>query len=112
LACMNYLGFLAANARFITFGFVLTMLSSYGQTFYVALYGTEIRAEFELSNGGFGAVYSFVSIVAAILLVWVGRLIDRVDLRLYTAVTLIAGKPSEELDRGQYCTLYHHIKML
>ncbi len=87
---MNYLGFLAANARFITFGFVLTMLSSYGQTFYVALYGTEIRAEFELSNGGFGAVYSFVSIVAAILLVWVGRLIDRVDLRLYTAVTLIA----------------------
>lgn len=86
---MNYLGFLTANARFITFGFVLTFLSSYGQTFYVALYGTEIRSEFGLSNGGFGAVYSFVSIVAAVLLVWVGRLIDRVDLRLYTAATLI-----------------------
>ena len=41
---MNYLGFLTANARFITFGFVLTFLSSYGQTFYVALYGTEIRS--------------------------------------------------------------------
>jgi small-conductance mechanosensitive channel len=44
---MNYLGFLRANFRFVAFGFVLTLLSSYGQTFYVALYGTEIRAGIE-----------------------------------------------------------------
>jgi len=87
---MIYLSFLRSNFRFIGFGFLLTMLSSYGQTFYVALYGTEIRAEFDLGHGSFGAVFSTVSIVAAVLLIWLGRLIDRVDLRRYTAVTLVA----------------------
>ena len=85
---MTYLAFLRANLRFIGFGFLLTFLSSYGQTFYVALYGTEIRAEFGLGHASFGAVYSTVSIVAAVALVWLGRLLDRVDLRPYTAVTL------------------------
>ncbi|MDA0786680.1 MAG: MFS transporter [Proteobacteria bacterium] len=87
---MTYLAFLRANSRFIGFGFLLTMLSSYGQTFYVALYGTEIRAEFGLGHGSFGAVFSTVSIIAAVSLIWLGRLIDRVDLRRYTAVTLAA----------------------
>ena len=54
---MIYLTFLRSNFRFIGFGFLLTMLSSYGQTFYVALYGTEIRAEFGLGHGSFGAVF-------------------------------------------------------
>lgn len=87
---MIYLTFLRANLRFIGFGFLLTMLSSYGQTFYVALYGAEIRAEFGLGHGSFGAVFSTVSVVAAVSLIWLGRLIDRVDLRPYTAVTLAA----------------------
>ncbi len=87
---MNYLTFLRANFRFIGFGFLLTMLSSYGQTFYVALYGSEIRAEFGLGHGSFGAVFSAVSIASAISLIWLGRLIDRVDLRRYTAFALIA----------------------
>lgn len=87
---MTYFAFLRANLRFIGFGFLLTFLSSYGQTFYVALYGTEIRAEFGLGHGTFGAVYSTVSVVAALALVWLGRLLDRVDLRPYTAVTLAA----------------------
>jgi len=87
---MNYLTFLRANFRFIGFGFLLTMLSSYGQTFYVALYGSEIRAEFGLGHGSFGAVFSAVSVVAAVALIWLGRLIDRVDLRRYTAVALLA----------------------
>jgi predicted MFS family arabinose efflux permease len=87
---MTYLVFLRSNFRFIGYGFLLTMLSSYGQTFYVALYGTEIRAEFGLGHGSFGTVFSTVSIVAAVSLVWLGRLIDRIDLRRYTAATLTA----------------------
>ncbi len=87
---MTYLAFLRANFRFIGFGFLLTMLSSYGQTFYVALYGTEIRAEFGLGHGSFGMVFTTVSVASAASLIWLGRLIDRVDLRPYTAVTLVA----------------------
>ncbi|MDG2270414.1 MAG: MFS transporter [Alphaproteobacteria bacterium] len=87
---MAYLIFLRENCRFVSFGVFLTMASSFGQTFYVALYGADIRAEFELSNGDFGAVFSAASIVAAGALIWLGKFIDRVDIRLYTAMTLTA----------------------
>ncbi len=87
---MAYLIFLRENCRFVSFGVFLTMASSFGQTFYVALYGADIRAEFALSNGDFGAVFSAASIVAAGALIWLGKFIDRVDIRLYTAVTLTA----------------------
>lgn len=85
---MSYLVFLRENWRFVGFGAFLTLLSSFGQTFYVALYGADIRAEYGLSNAGFGAWFSGVSIVAAILLPGIGKFVDRVDLRIYTAVTL------------------------
>ena len=87
---MQYLLFLRSNWRFVSFGVFLTMLSSFGQTFYVALYGADIRAEFDLSNGGFGAAFSLASIAAAAALVWIGKYIDRVDLRLYTLASLTA----------------------
>jgi MFS family permease len=87
---MQYLNFLRDNWRFVGFGVFLTMLSSFGQTFYVALYGADIRAEYGLSNGGFGAVFSMASLVSAGALVWLGKYIDRVDLRLYTAASLAA----------------------
>ena len=61
---MQYLFFLRSNWRFVSFGVFLTMLSSFGQTFYVALYGADIRAEYGLSNGGFGAVFPPASIAA------------------------------------------------
>lgn len=87
---MQYLSFLRDNWRFIGFGVFLTLLSSFGQTFYVALYGAEIRAEYGLSNGGFGTVFSVASLVSALALVWLGKYIDRVDLRLYTGASLTA----------------------
>lgn len=87
---MQYLSFVRSNWRFVGFGVFLTMLSSFGQTFYVALYGADIRAAFDLSNGGFGVVFSLASIAAAIALVWIGKYIDRVDLRLFTLASLLA----------------------
>ncbi len=87
---MIYLRFLRDNWRFVGFGVFLTLLSSFGQTFYVALYGAEIRAAYDLSNAGFGGLFSIASIVSALLLTWVGKLIDNVDVRLYTAATLAA----------------------
>ncbi len=87
---MNYLLFLRENWRFVGFGVFLTFLSSFGQTFYVALYGGDIRAEYGLSHGGFGTVFSGASIASAVALVWIGKLIDRVELRIYTAACLAA----------------------
>lgn len=84
---MSYLLFLRNNWRFVGFGFVMSLSSSFGQTFYIALSGADIRAEFGLSHGGFGSWFAVATIASAATLIWLGRVIDRVDLRLYTAVT-------------------------
>ncbi len=82
---MSYLLFLRDHWRFIGFGFLMSLASSFGQTFYIALSGADIRAEYGLTHGGFGSWFAAATIASAATLVWLGRAIDRVDLRLYTA---------------------------
>ena len=83
---MQYFSFIAANARLLGFGFALAAFSSFGQTFYISLFGAEIRETFALSHGGFGAAYSFATLSSAACLVWLGRWIDEIDLRVWTAL--------------------------
>jgi len=62
----------------------MAAFSSFGQTFFVGLFGSELRSDFGLSHGGFGTLYSLATIVSAATMVWLGRLIDRLDLRAFT----------------------------
>ncbi|MHA1566960.1 MAG: MFS transporter, partial [Alphaproteobacteria bacterium] len=87
---MGYWTFLRDNWRLIGFGFTLTFFSAFGQTYFVSLFGAEIRKEFGLTHGQFGAAYSIATLASAISLIWFGRLIDRVDLRAF-AVAICAG---------------------
>lgn len=87
---IGYFGFIRANARLLGFGGLLCLASSFGQTFFISLFSAEIRAEFSLSDGEFGAVYSLGTLASAFLLLWTGQLIDRVDLRFYI-VAVFAG---------------------
>lgn len=83
---MGYITFLRENVRFLAFGFVLTLSSSFGQTYFIALFSADIRGHFGLSHGDFGMLYSLATLASGLSLVWVGRQIDRVDLRLYTGL--------------------------
>ncbi|WP_037256219.1 MFS transporter [Rhodovibrio salinarum] len=80
----SYLSFLARNPRFLTFGTLAAFFSSFGQTFFIALFGGAWRAEFELSHGGYGSIYSAATLMSGACLIWLGKKIDRVDLRHYT----------------------------
>lgn len=82
----SYRDFLAINGRLIAFGVLAAFSSSFGQTFYISLFSAEIRESFSLSHGDFGAVYSAGTLASAAILIWTGKLIDQVDLRLYSAV--------------------------
>jgi len=64
--------------------------SSFGQTFFISLFSERIRAEFALSHGDFGTLYSLATLASAASLIWVGRKIDDVDLRLYTLLICCA----------------------
>lgn len=86
---MNYLRFILDNRRFLGFGLLLAFASSFGQTFFIALFGAEIRTAFGLSHGGFGTIYSLATLTSALALVWLGRKIDDLDLRLYSALVCV-----------------------
>ncbi len=68
--------FLAHNARWLGGGFLLTMFSSFGQTFFIGLSGNGIRETFHLSGGGFGGVYMLATLASAMTLPWLGRTLD------------------------------------
>jgi MFS family permease len=86
---MRYLDFLASHRRLLAFGFLLAFASSFGQTFFIALFGAELRAELELSHGELGAVYSAATLASGLLLMWAGSALDRFDLRAVTAVVCV-----------------------
>ncbi len=69
-------GFLKANARWIVGGFLLTLFSSFGQTFFIGLSGEELRARFSLSDGQFGLIYMLATLGSALTLPWLGRVLD------------------------------------
>ena len=86
---MNFFAFLFVNPRFLAFGFFTAFFSSFGQTFFIALSSANIRAEFNLSHGDFGLIYSVGTLASAGLLIWAGRKIDDIDLRFYTCVVCV-----------------------
>ena len=64
-------------------------LSNFGQTFFIALYSAEIRADFNLSNAGFGGIYSAMTLLSALIMVYSGRLIDDWPLARFTGFVLL-----------------------
>lgn len=69
-------GFLRANARWLSAGFLLTLFSSFGQTFFIGLSGNELRESFHLSGGAFGALYMVATLASASTLPFLGRTLD------------------------------------
>lgn len=78
------ISFLRQNARWIAGGFLLTLFSSFGQTFFIGLSGEELRAKFSLSDGQFGMTYMLATLGSALTLPWIGRILDRMSGRQVT----------------------------
>jgi len=72
---------LAEHRRLVAFGAVFTLASSFGQTFFVGLFGPELRGSLGLGDAGLGALYSAATLASGLTLVWAGRLVDLVPLR-------------------------------
>ncbi len=82
------LAFLAANARLLAFGVLLTTISSFGQTFFVGLFAEDVRAALDLSAGEYGSLYALATILSAATLIKLGRYLDDVAVGPYTAAAL------------------------
>lgn len=83
------LDFFRLNATWLSAGALLMFLSSFGQTFFISLFAGEIRAEFGLSHGEWGGIYTLGTAVSAAVMVWAGGLTDRFRVRALAPVVLI-----------------------
>jgi len=84
------LDFVRCNARWLAAGFLLSFASSLGQTFYIALFAADLRAELGLSHGDFGGLYTAATLASAVVLVWLGRTADWVAAHVLAGVVLAA----------------------
>lgn len=75
---LTFASFLVKNARWLAGGMLLSFFSSVGQTFFISLFAGQIRAEFQLSHGGFGFVYMLATLGSAVTLIWLGKVVDAV----------------------------------
>jgi MFS family permease len=78
---LGYLSFIRENAPFLATGALLSFLSSFGQTFFIAVFAGDIRAEFGLSHGDWGLLYMLGTGASAIAMVFAGGLADRFRVR-------------------------------
>jgi len=66
------------NSRWLLGGVLLTVFSSFGQTFFIALSAGDIRAEYGLSHGEFGGLYMLATLGSALTLPYIGRIVDHI----------------------------------
>ena len=62
--------------KIIIFGFIFTFFSSFGQSFFIGLFNSNIRADLNISHGQFGAIYALATLISSFTLIWVGKKID------------------------------------
>lgn len=86
---MRERSFLLQNAPWLAAGALLAFLSSFGQTFFISVFAGEIRAEFGLSHGAWGGIYSLGTTLSAAVMVWAGGLTDRFRARVLGSGVLV-----------------------
>lgn len=69
---------------------VLTLFSSFGQTFLISLFVPEILNDFSLTKAQFGTLYSAATLISAGCLPYCGKWIDRIALRRFTLFVAVA----------------------
>ena len=82
--------FLHDNARWLSAGVLLTFLSSFGQTFFIAQFAGHIQSEFALSHGSWGGLYAAGTTASAIVMLWAGGLTDKFRVRTLAPIVFVA----------------------
>jgi MFS family permease len=81
--------FVFDNIRWLTGTFLLTLFSSFGQTFFIALSNGGIREAFGLSHGEFGGLYMLATVLSAATLPFLGRPLDRYSTVVVAMATML-----------------------
>ena len=78
--------FFISDPKLLFYGFTIIFFASFGQTFFISIFNTEIRNFFNLTAGEFGLVYALGTLTSSLILVGFAKLIDHIDLRIYSFI--------------------------
>jgi MFS family permease len=81
--------FVKQNGRYLLPGAMLMFMSCFGQTFFIGTFAADIRTHFELSHGGWGAIYMLGTGTSAVIMLWAGTLADRIRVRILGPLMLL-----------------------
>ena len=72
------------DPKLLIYGFLIIFFASYGQTFFISLFNDDIKNLYSLTDGQFGLVYALSTTLSSLLLINFAKLIDFIDLRIYS----------------------------
>ena len=81
--------FLKFNTKWLLAGVLMTLASSFGQTYFISIFAAEICKEFRLSHGVWGGIYTLGTGVSAIVLVWIGVLVHIYRARVMATISIL-----------------------
>ncbi|MDC1236752.1 MFS transporter [Pelagibacteraceae bacterium] len=75
--------------KVILFGFIFTFFSSFGQSYFLGLFNSSIRDALSITHGQFGSIYASATLCSSLLLIWVGKKIDDVNILKFALFVII-----------------------
>ena len=75
--------------KVILFGFIFTFFSSFGQSYFLGLFNSSIRETLSITHGQFGTIYASATLCSSLLLIWVGKKIDDVNIFKFAFFVII-----------------------
>ena len=81
--------FFSYDPKLLLYGFLIIFFASYGQTFFIALFNDDIKNIYSLTDGEFGLLYALSTTLSSLLLINFAKLIDYIDLRIYSFLVTI-----------------------
>ena len=81
--------FNSLSFKVILFGFIFTFFSSFGQSYFLGLFNSSIREALSITHGQFGSIYASATLCSSLLLIWVGKKIDDVNIFKFAFFVII-----------------------
>ena len=81
--------FKSLSLKLVIFGFIFTFFSSFGQSFFLGLFNSSIRDTLSITHGQFGSIYASATLCSSILLIWVGKKIDDVNISKFAFFVIL-----------------------
>ena len=77
------------SLKVIVFGFIFTFFSAFGQSFFIGIFNPSIREDLSITHGQFGSIYASATLLSSLLLIWIGKKIDDMDVFKFSLFVIV-----------------------